>query len=508
MPKFSRRSFIGAGLAVSGLGLTAACGRSGASGPSGALVKPTDSIVDAVEKERPASGKERAFTLRAAETELDLGGRTVRTWSYGDALPGRELRLTAGDTIKATLENRLPDPTSVHWHGLAMRNDMDGVPSVTQAPVKPGEDFTYRFIVDTPGTHWFHPHVGTQIDRGLYAPIIVEDPDEPLAYDEEWVVMLDDWLDGVDGATPDDVLDEVRGGMDHGGHGMGHGDEGPMRMGAMLMGASSDLLGGDAGDVYYPVHLVDGRPGADPRTFSAKPGARVRIRLVNAGGDTAYRVALGGHRMTVTHTDGYPVEHREVDAVLLGMGERYDVLVTLEDGVFPLVALAEGKDMTGMAVVRTGSGEAPKEDVRPDELDGEVVHATELAADPQVRLERRSPEAEHEIELTGSMAAYDWALNGRRFDREDPTRGAFKVEQGQRVRLVFKNSTKMWHPMHLHGHTFQVGKDGPRKDTLIVLPGRSVEVEFDADNPGRWLVHCHNIYHGEVGMMGLVAYTA
>ncbi|MFW5415283.1 multicopper oxidase family protein [Nocardiopsis sp. CNT-189] len=503
MPEINRRSFIGGGIALSGLGLLAACGRSGAS--SGGLVKPTDAIVDAVEKERAGTGKVRKFTLRAAETEFDLGGRTVRTWGYGDELPGKELRLTAGDTLEATLENRLPEESSVHWHGLAMRNDMDGVPHVTQDPVQAGKDFTYRFIVDTPGTHWFHPHTGTQIDRGLYAPIIVDDPREPLSYDEEWTVMLDDWLDGVDG-TPDDVLKDVRGGMDHGAHGMGGG--GPMRMGAMLMGATSDLLGGDAGDVFYPMHLINGRPAADPRTYSAKPGTRVRIRLVNAGGDTAYRVALGGHRMTVTHTDGYPVEHREVDAVLLGMGERYDVLVTLDDGVFPLVALAEGKDETALAVVRTGSGRAPGEKVRPDELDGEVVHSTELTADPSVRLEKRKPEVRHEVELTGGMAAYDWAINGRRFDHAKPTEGAFTVEQGQRVRVVFTNSTGMWHPMHLHGHTFQVGSTGPRKDTLIVLPGETAEVDFDADNPGRWLVHCHNIYHGEAGMMGLVAYTS
>ncbi|MDA2813434.1 multicopper oxidase family protein [Nocardiopsis sp. RSe5-2] len=521
MPEINRRSFIGAGAAVSGLGLLAACGRTGSAGsPGGALVTPGDAIVDAVEKERAGTGKERAFTLRAAESELDLGGRTVRTWSFGDALPGEELRVSAGDTLKATLENRLPDPTSIHWHGLALRNDMDGVPPITQKAVKPGGDFTYRFIVDTPGTHWFHPHVGTQIDRGLYAPIIVDDPDEPLAYDEEWVVMLDDWLDGIDGTTPDAVLEEVREGMDHGGGG-GHGGHGggeggmegmdgggPMRMGNTLMGASSDLLGGDAGDIYYPLHLVNGRPADDPRTFKADPGARLRLRLINAGGDTAYRVVLGGHRMTITHTDGYPVEHREVDGVVLGMGERYDVLVTLKDGVFPLVVLAEGKDATALGLVRTGSGEAPGKDVRPDELDGKIVHATELKAAPEVRLEKRGPEAEHTIELTGGMGAYDWALNGRRFDHEDPTKGAFTCEQGQRVRVVFKNSTMMWHPMHLHGHTFQIADGGPRKDTVIVLPGQSVKVDFEADNPGQWLVHCHNIYHGEVGMMGLLAYTA
>jgi FtsP/CotA-like multicopper oxidase with cupredoxin domain len=114
------------------------------------------------------------------------------------------------------------------------------------------------------------------------------------------------------------------------------------------------------------------------------------------------------------------------------------------------------------------------------------------------------------IELTGSMGAYDWALNGRKFDMDDPTANPFAVHQGRRVRLTFANRTTMWHPMHLHGHTFRLGEDaaGPRKDTAIVLPGQSVSCDFDADNPGQWLIHCHNAYHGEAGMMGLLGYLA
>src|SRR5207248_380671 len=107
--------------------------------------------------------------------------------------------------------------------------------------------------------------------------------------------------------------------------------------------------------------------------YTGKPGRRVRLRIINAGGDTAYRVALGGHKLTITHTDGFPVEHQQVDALLIGMGERYDVLVTLDDGVFPLVALAEGKEASGMALVRTGPGSAPKPTVRPRELDGMIM---------------------------------------------------------------------------------------------------------------------------------------
>lgn len=553
MHAFTRRAVLGAGIAVAGgSGPLTSCsapssasddshGPRAGSGNAGApaaaepapegYVSPHGEEVAAAHQER---GPVREIRLTATTTSLDLGAGTVRTWAYDDELPARPIRVTAGDTLAVRLANHLPHSTTVHWHGISLRNDMDGVPGVTQPSIKAGASFDYRFTVPDPGTYWFHPHSGVQLDRGLYAPLIVDDPREPLEYDEEWIVMLDDWVDGVDGSTPDEVLDELGGGM-AGMHGMddtgpgngsgkggrddsgddgddGDGDDGPRppRTGPsrILRGARSRLLGGDPGNVAYPYYLVNGRTPDDPRTFRAKPGDRVRIRIINAGGDTAFRVALGGHTMTVTHTDGFPVEHQRVDALLVGMGERYDVLVTLADGVFPLVALAEGKNVTGMALVRTGSGRAPKATVRPKELNGMIMTASQLRAADDVRLPSKKVDRVHRIELTGGMAKYNWAINGRAYDMRNPTAAPITVEEGQRVRLDFVNSTQMWHPMHLHGHTYQLGQTGPRKDTAIVLPKKKLSVVFDADNPGQWMLHCHNAYHGEAGMMALVAYRA
>ncbi|MER5981723.1 multicopper oxidase family protein [Streptomyces sp. NPDC001787] len=527
--KPTRRAVLGAALAVAGSGVLAACSDDAPTGPSSGakaddlFVSPDGKEVAAAEAER-GSGPVRKVSLTATPARLDLGGgRTVSSWAYGDRLPGREVRVTAGDTLALTLANHLPQPTSLHWHGLALRNDMDGVPGLTQRDIAPGADFTYRFAVPHPGTYWFHPHSGVQQDRGLYAPLIVEDPKEPLAYDKEWVVVLDDWVDGVDGSTPDAVLTELRrgmggdggsgdGGTEHGGmdHGGGHDmsktpsdgkDGGPSRM---MMGATSPLLGGDAGDVAYPHYLVNGRTARDPSAFSARPGDRIRLRIINAGGDTAFRVALGGHRMTVTHTDGFPVRHTTTDALLLGMGERYDVLVTAGDGVFPLTALAEGKKASAMALLRTGGGAAPAASVRPRELDGKLVQAGRLVPDESVALPARAPDRTLRIRLTGGMAAYDWAFDAKPYttDQRRP------VEAGERIRLVFDNATAMWHPLHLHGHTFAMAGNaaGARKDTAIVLPHRSLTVDFDADNPGLWMLHCHNVYHAEAGMMTVLGY--
>ncbi|MFG2646611.1 multicopper oxidase family protein [Streptomyces sp. NPDC048436] len=537
----SRRALLGAATAIAGSGLLTACSgsshnghnaHSGGSEPDG-YVDPSGKEVAAAEKKRAGGGAVREVKLMAMTAELDLGGRTVKTWAYGDQLPGKEVRVTAGDTLALTLANHLPQATSLHWHGLALRNDMDGVPGLTQKAVKPGADFTYRFAVPHPGTYWFHPHSGTQQDRGLYAPLIVEDPKEPLKYDKEWVVVLDDWVDGVDGSTPDAVLaqlskgmsghdmggkgdegDDTGGGMDHGGHDMssmslrtdaspepGTKPSGPSRM---MMGAKSDLLGGDAGDVAYPHYLINGRTPDSPSSFKARPGDRIRLRIINAGGDTAFRVALGGHEMTVTHTDGFPVEHAKTDALLLGMGERYDVLVTAKDGAFPLTAAAEGKKAAALAVLRTGGGAAPAPATRPKELKGRLLTADKLRAAESAALPSRKPDRTIRIQLTGGMAKYDWA-----FDKKPYSPGRrHPVRAGERVRLVFANSTAMWHPVHLHGHTFALANvaGGPRKDTAVVLPNGTLTVDFDADNPGLWMIHCHNVYHSEAGMMTVLGY--
>lgn len=502
MHSISRRGLLGAGLAAAGGVVLAGCEAS--STPTTAkYVSPTGSQVAAAERRRHP-GRTRSVTLTARPGQVDLGGRAVKTWSYAGTVPGKEIRLRTGEQLHATLHNRLPASTTVHWHGVALRNNADGVPDVTQAAVKPGASFEYRFTAAYPGTYWFHPHVGVQQDRGLYGALIVEDPHEPLAYDQEWTIVLDDWLDGVTG-TPDEVLKELSKGMDMSGSagGMSHGG---MDMGSnshMLMGATSLALGGDAGDVKYPLYLLNGRSADTPASFKAKPGTRVRLRIINAGGDTAFRVALGGHRLQVTHADGFPVKPVEVDALLLGMGERYDVLVTLHDGVFPLVAVAEGKKAAALGIVRTGSGTAPDATTRPTELDRKLLSYQQLAADPSVRLTARKPDRTIDLTLTGSMAKYDWKINGRRYDPDD----RIPVEAGERVRLRFVNQTSMWHPMHLHGHSFALGgSGGPRKDTAIVLPNETVVAEFDTDNPGLWMIHCHNVYHAESGMMTILGY--
>ena len=493
-------------------------GHGGGHGPEG-YVSPSGPEVEAAERAR-GSGPLRRFTLTATEASLDLGGPTVRSWAYDGMLPGRELRITKGDILQLTLANHLPQATTLHSHGVRLRCDMDGVPGLTQSSIRPGADFTYRFAVSHPGTYWVHSHSGMQLDRGLYAPLIVEDPREPLSYDKEWVVVLDDWVDGVDGSTPDAVFAQLSHGREMADMGEGHQDSGHAMPGGgahepggrtstgpsrILHGTRSRMLRSPGGHVDYPYYLVNGRVPDAPSVFRARPGDRIRLRIINAGGDTAFRVALGGHQMTVTHTDGYPVEHRRTDALLLGMAERYDVLVTAKDGVFPLVALAEGKNAKALAVLRTGSGRRPGPGVHPAELDGRVVPARRLVPDESVAFCDRAPDRELRFRMTGDMRRFNWSFDHQPYslDQRHP------IREGERVRLTLVNSTDMWHPMHLHGHTFGLaGIDaaGARKDTALVLPHRKLVVDFNADNPGLWMLHCHNQYHSESGMMTILGY--
>lgn len=489
MNGWNRRGVLAAGMTVTGAAITGCGGDPAAAEP----VAPTDSAVAAAESVRRAPGARVVEVgLVAQESTVDLGGTRVRTWSYGGSVPGKEIRVAKGDVLKVRLVNRLPAETTVHWHGLALRNDMDGVPHLNQEAVPPGGEFVYEFTVPDAGTHWFHPHVGTQLDRGLYAPLIVEDPANPGDHDVEAVLVLDDWLDGVDGRDPDAELATLKEGMSMGGH-----------EGMDMQMFASDLLGGDAGDVDHPLFLINGRTTADPFTVNAKPGDKVLLRLINAGADTAFRFAVVGHELTVVATDGYPVEPVTTGSLLIGMGERYDVVLTAGEGAFPVVAVAEGKEKRAAAVLRTGSGAVDVAAGVP-ELLGRPTTVDDLTTPVAHRLAERAPDVTHDVLLGGDMETYRWTINGALHPDVPP----LTVREGQRARLVVKNATTMFHPMHLHGHTFQItGAAGPlRKDTLLVLPGQEIALDVEAVNPGQWMVHCHNLYHGEAGMMATFSY--
>ncbi|BBZ41581.1 multicopper oxidase family protein [Mycobacterium conspicuum] len=523
MPTITRRSFLAAGLAG---GFAVACSQNPRPTSSAAKMQ---AAIKAAEAARPHSGHTVTATLTAQQTDIDLGGITARTFAYGSTVPGPLIRANIGDEIAITVQNRLSDPTSVHWHGIALRNDMDGVePATPNIPA--GRDFTFRFSVPNAGTYWAHPHVGLEEDMGLYLPVIIDDPTEPGNYDAEWIIVMDDWTDGI-GKTPQQLYDSLTSPNKPAMPTMsppasttptsttttskatgtsetsGTSTSTSAAAGAPGEPGTSELLGGDAGDIAYPYYLINGRIPAAATTLNAKPGHRIRIRFINTGSDTAFRVALAGHSMTVTHTDGFPVVPTQVDALLIGMAERYDVIVTAADGVFPLVAAAEGKNAVARALLVTGSGSQPDPQFRPAELTKRVGTIDMFTATTSVNLGAAEPNLKLPVALGGDMTKYVWTLNGEPYSKTDP----LHVRQGQRPTITFDNQTMMYHPMHLHGHTFQLiksdGSPGARKDTVIVLPKQKINAVLVADNPGLWMLHCHNTYHAYAGMQSRLDYV-
>lgn len=513
-PTFTRRRLLAGGVVVAAGGgvavatdrLTGGNGSFGLAASSPVPIGPHSPEVLAAERARVTTGHVVRRTLTAEPTTVDLAGLSARSWAFDGTTPARELRVTSGDELRIDVVNRLPDPTTVHWHGLSLRNDMDGVPGVTMDAIAPGETFSYHFTAPHPGTYWFHPHVGVQLDTGLMGALVIEDPQEPLDYDQDLTLVLDDWTDGV-GQSPKDILaDQAANGMS----GMGSmTSTGSMSMDALTATGTASAeypLGEDTGDVDYPMHLINGRPGADPLVLEAEPGQRIRMRLVNAGSDTAYRFAVGGHRLRVVAADGFPVEPVEVDTLILGMGERYDVLVTAGSGAFPVISHPEGKqDPDAFAVLRTSAtARTPRPAVA--ELTGRLLTYDDLTPTPGAVLAPQTPDRTLDVAVSMEDGGRQWLINGRSYADLEP----LDTHLGERVRLRFGNESTMFHPMHLHGHTFAVlqnGRPGVRKDTINVVPGQRVDVDLVADNPGQWLLHCHNAYHGELGMMTLLSYV-
>jgi FtsP/CotA-like multicopper oxidase with cupredoxin domain len=496
----SRRSFLG--IAAAGVG-GAAVALTGLRRVGGAHV---GSVGQPLAPPIPLSGRVHDVALTARSADWDIGNAgAAHAWTYNGAVPGPELRVTAGDTLRVALKNELPEPTTIHWHGVPVPFAMDGVPELTQTPVAPGTTFIYEFPVTTPGTFWYHTHVGYQLDRGLYGALIVEPQRETLAYDQEYTLVFDDWLQDPD--HPRDNPDASgMGGMG----GMG----GMNGMGGMMGRGRSPRRGAHGEPVrlepLYDALIVNGRQSAPD--LRVRRGDRVRLRLVNAGSALPVAVWIAGHELQVTHADGQPVEPRSTRMLVLGMGERYDVLVTAtHPGVWPLTAAAGGGGGQRATVLLRYDGvtsDAPEFVGAPPWR--EALRYVDLS--PATPLPAGAPDRKIDLELSGGMMdPARWTINGRQYPDTEP----IEVRHGERVRLRLYNMSMMPHPMHLHGHFFQVMSfDGRRlgapilKDTITLGHMEAAELDVVADNPGsRWLLHCHNVYHMMGGMQTQLRYV-
>jgi FtsP/CotA-like multicopper oxidase with cupredoxin domain len=380
---------------------------------------------------------------------------------------------------------------------------MDGT-QLTQTPIKPGGQFVYDYVAEPAGTYMYHSHVGLQLDRGLIGPLIVEEKQPHVRYDRDYVLVLDDFLPG----SPRPLSG---GGMMGG---MGRGRSGGMMSGGMMggiMGGRGGMMSGGMMGVEMPPYaglMINAHLPEDPAVFETRKGERLRVRFLNPSGATAYRVAVAGHRMAITHTDGRPVKPYAVDSFYIAMGERYDVLLEANNpnnpgAWFIAAAPVEANLPPARAILRyRDSAQAkPMPDALPEGLrSGQVLGVSELQSIEALPSAR--PDQEFDFALSGGMMSSAWTMNGQAY----PDAELVEIHEGASVRVRMTNHSMMLHPMHLHGHFFRVGN--VLKDTLIIpaMMG-SGSFQFVADNPGRWFFHCHNIYHMESGMMREIRYV-
>ncbi len=521
----TRRGFIG----TSAVGLVGALGWK-ASGPLGAVI--------------PRSGvRVREFTLRARAADWDVGaGRAVRALTYDGSVPGPVLRVKEGDLVRVTLVNELQEPTTIHWHGIPLPFAMDGVPELTQPPVAPGGRFVYEFAADVPGTYWYHSHFGYQFELGLFGALVVEPRAESLAYDREYTLVLDDWMS--DPANPSPAADAynyrvagTRMGepMDTVAMSQMHArmmtpaaaDSAMAAMRASMERTAAKMRAIDSAAKAMPTHAshgarmpeplfdaftINGQRGDALEALTVRRGDRVRLRLVNAGTATVFPVYVAGHRMTVTHLDGQPIQPSDTDVVVVGMGERVDVLVhATNPGVWRIGSADPAHRAKGLGIAlryRGAQGNVPLDGsvpvVRPEPY-REFTGAD--AAPSSGRVSR-----EHALSFKIASRSV-WTINDKVYPHTDP----IEVQRGERVRVKVRNDSAYAHPVHLHGHFFDVVRPYAakadvarpiRKDTLTLYHMDEHVIEFTADNPGAaWFLHCHNQYHHVGGMATIVRYV-
>ena len=385
-------------------------------------------------------------------------GESYDSWFYDEQYPGPELRVNEGERLRVDVANQLPAPTTIHWHGVPVPNPMDGVPGLTQDPIQSGDSFRYEFDATPAGTYLYHSHVNLQLDRGLVGPLIIKEESPHVEYDEDVTLFLDDFL------PTEPNLDA----------GNGMGERPP-----------------------YEGLLINGRVPDDPFTVDVEKGQRVRLRFINGSSATTYHVGIGGHEMTVTHADGQPVDPVAVDSFLLSMGERYDVIVEADTpGTWAIQAAAlEDEKEVAQAVLQYADAEDSTAPEQP-QFDGSTLEYESLRSRNPLDV-GGTPDRTFDLTLSGGMMMQPdtWTIDGQAYPDAEP----LKIREGEHVRVKMTNHSMMIHPMHLHGHFFQVGD--AVMDTVIVPPHMGqVTFDFVADNPGDWFFHCHNLYHLHSGM--------
>ena len=524
----------------------------------------------------------RVIDLAVGQGAIEVAGRSGHAFAVNGSVPGPLVRLKEGEAVTLRVANHLAQDTSIHWHGLLLPFQFDGVPGVSFPGIKPGETFVYELpALRQSGTYWWHSHSDLQEQTGHYGPIIIDPagPD-PVQADRDYVLLLSEFSP----LHPHTIMAKLKKGEEYfNRQKTSWTDDYRLSGSDRRMWAGMRMMPTDIADVTGSTYtyLINGHAPEDRLEYLFSPGERVRLRIINGSAMSFFNIRIPGVRMSVVQADGKNVRPIEVDEFQIGTAETYDIVVEPTAEAHTIVA--EAMDRSGMAVTTLASRAGARAPV-PSLRDPVLLTMTEMGhggmdhsggdhsnmghapstggmdhgsmkmrdtsslppnvavgpgidmvsanpadrmGDPGLGLDKvghkvltyrdltalepnddpRKPSRHMQIHLTGNMERYMWSFDGRKFNAvaDQPIRFAYN----ERVRVKLVNDTMMAHPIHLHGHFFELvnGADRmhqPQKHTVIVQPGGSATFDLTADEPGDWAFHCHLLYHMHAGMFQVV----
>lgn len=503
------------------------------------------------------------FDLYVRKMPVVINGRNTTATLINDSLPAPTLKMKEGETVTIRVHNEMEETTSIHWHGLIVPYEMDGVPGISFDGIPPKSTFTYTFKLQQSGTYWYHSHSGFQEQTGMFGAIVIEPKGRerhPVA--EDHVVVLSDWTY----KNPHTLLKLLKQRADFDNYHLPDfkklladiaQTDLKMAMDKRKMWNQMRMMPTDFSDLTGEntfTYLINGRASDDAWYKKIKAGQAIKLRFINASAQTIFDVRIPGLKMTVVATDGIDVDPVSIDDFRIGVAETFDLIVTptqeahtifaqnvdrtgyvtatlaTKDNVRAAVPAMDGVEWLTMADMM-GDMENGfhakharteydfKTDMRVDmpraNLDDPGINLRNIkrdvltydrlsSVDEHIFAEQRAPTREIELHLTGNMERYIWAFDGVKFADAKPV----NIKPGERVRITLVNDTMMMHPMHLHGMWSDMrtatGEFQVRKHTMLVHPAQKISFDVTGE-AGRWAWHCHLLYHMEAGMFREVA---
>lgn len=428
----------------------------------------------------------KQLDLKISYKNVNFAGKGGKVIAVNEQFPGPELRFKQGDHVVINVKNNLDTGTSIHWHGVLVPWQMDGVSGVSQQPIPAGGKFTYEFTLEQSGTYWYHSHTGLQEQDGLYGALVIEPLQKPAyKYDKDFFIVLSDWS-----KTSANMI--MRN----------------LESDGMYYSMQKDLH--ELNDVAYDAFLLNGCDREKPWKTRVKVGDVVRLRFIGAAAMTMFRVKIVDSMMQTVHVQGNDVQQYASEEFVIAPGETQDVIINIKEDK-PYIIYAESLDKTGAVYAILQTNEKQKIDTEKINNFTTPINIANKYKNLIAAVATNDPKREIyktiNMQLNGQMHKYIWTIDDETGAQVQP----IMLEQNKRYRIIMQNNSMMPHPMHIHGHWFILrngkGAKDPLLHTVLIAPKEKITVDVDTDASGQWILHCHMLYHMHAGMFRIFQYT-